>query len=373
METVKKKVKITKDFLKSFSILIDILSKKEMIGPYKSKFVAQMTKIYPSTSEVTNHVFSNAEVMTSNNPERIIELGRGAIKRFDNITQLASNYTANKKSARCHLRLIKAYWESYEFISPLADLITQSKVPLTSNGSVFKHLIKHFGFSKSDLETIRLIRNCDAHPFKIKNGSIVIFENTKQEISKEISLEQLEVVHDRLEEMYEWWMNAFVNLLWSQPKFGLLVSIGAVSEGKDGGFDEMKEKFETLVQMNPDLEAKKQKREKKKINISKGKSNLPSDSDIDNLKKSEYLDFSKSQMSILLKLLSIQLKSLINYLQDILSLVSPQSREPITKLLDFLESLNNIENENFKKESAELITKGGEILIKAKKLSKTLS
>lgn len=366
VETVSKTIEISRDLLHTNERLIGIFSTNGLVGPFRNKFLSHMQNIYPEAQSLTERVFNYIEQAVDEEPESIIQLGRALISKFDNINQIMTNYTSEEKSIRTHLLFIKVYWESYELLKPAVIFATNNNESIVDQRSTYKHLIKKFGFKKTDLEVIRLVRNCDAHGFKILKDEIIIEETNSGDI-KTIKISDLESIRMNMENIFNWWFNAFVNLIWSQPKFGLLILIGFIPVGKNGGFSDIKEKIKTLERMNPHLKKPKSKK-KRKLKSRDERDRLLSDKyskEIKALKLDEFNELFDIQIESLGRLFFNQLVGIESYLSSIKDGVSNDSRVTVDFINDYIKELHN--GKQLNNDALDMLKSGGDLIRKGRK------
>jgi hypothetical protein len=339
--------------LLGYEEILQWLKANEIFGPHKHLFNSYVEKNFPEQSELSNKVVSQIEASLENNPDFFISLGKALISEIEEINHCLLAFKTEEKTVLEKLKFIKIFWELSRYLRPVATLLTshrQSLEQLSAHSAVFKHLLQSFGFRKSDVDLVRMIRNSYGHKIHLGKDCIVLVddEDTNQKI--EVALQDIEKIYDNLGNMYSWWSSIFIRLLWTHPQFGCLVLIGFFQGIKGIDSEEFKSRYNTLVSLNPEL-LKPRNKKKARTDIIAQTSITNSYENLNEIQAKELRD------QILLEsffVLNIKLKPFVHFLKVIKPKVNEDSLKPIDTIIELLETLES-KGLEFSKNSLQLI------------------
>ena len=342
---------LSSDDLELSQKILIYLASNNLLTARKAEYLEYMNKHFTRQKLISETIFDQFELFALSEPEKILDLGRKSIFGFQTLNHLLMIHTSNpEKSIAEKIKYINAYWECYRMVSSSVPFLTGHKVKdthLSSPQSAFKHLIKHFGFKKSDIEVIRLLRNSGSHLLTLGNESLILKETIDGE-RKEIKIESINEIYEKLGQIYSWWATTFISLIYFQPKYGLLLLVGtysAATKSEEGTFVNW---YKTMAMINPTLVPTPQPI------VAEGL--FPKDIDtqflIDSkiLSKKDFLNLDMSQRrDIFMKQLCAigflginQLKNLRQYIDEILPKLSEDSKDHFIKINNFVNMTSSV-------------------------------
>jgi len=320
--------------LKDILEMHDLFINHDFFGPHPEKFENFLEKTFSSQSDLSRKLWKQVEITMDLKPEFFVDLGEAIGKEYQVINHLLLEAKASPRTPLDKIRMIKIFWEMSRFFRPVAVLLTGHKSGpehLEDHDAVYKHLIRHFGFKKTDIEVIRKIRNSYSHQITLGNNCVII--KMEDESRFEVSLNDIENIFTSLDKMFSWWSTAFITLIWTHPGCGLIVLIGFFKGMKMLDASSVKNWIETLVILNPEL--------------NKLKSGKVSVEAIDKSTETPK-EFSKNEKVLILegfRLLNLRLKPFVSFLRDISTKVNRENLPIFEGVIDFFETLESKSNE----------------------------
>lgn len=152
--------------------------------------------------------------------------------------------------------------QSYEIVSLLqlgAHLISGRRQPLLDTPDQLRILSQFstLGVSTIDIENFRKVRNSSSHLLKLQKDEIVFPDGNS------ISVEQVEGLYNKINEIFSWWLTLITTSAWFIPKFGILSLYGMITHIQINGqnIQDFKQSYETffpdIVEHNKKVKTKK--------------------------------------------------------------------------------------------------------------------
>jgi len=183
-------------------------------------------KAFPDLNSQTKIVFNELIENINTNPQFIVDVAKEFSNNKEILTKLIISGIKQKKYNNT------STIETIEKISNLYELTTILKYPayllsrqktnynnLNTPSSILKYFNK-FGLSKNCINNLRLIRNADSHKFTINEDKIILEDNSS------LNALEIENLYNNYNNIITWWITLSFTILFSLPKFSLLVTIG---------------------------------------------------------------------------------------------------------------------------------------------------
>ncbi|AEE54256.1 hypothetical protein [Haliscomenobacter hydrossis] len=183
----------------------------ECIKSVESKIIQEWIRIY------------------NNEPQKIIDEGRGFIAKNGNMTTLFSNWAIFNKvedQFRGQMNALSVYWEMSSLLSFPPYVMSQKNEKRTDlSPDVVYSYFKLFGLSSKYKDKFRIIRNANSHKIEISaDGGSIVFEK------KSVTFQEITEIYLIVHKIFRWYFHLLKRIVFGYPKIGLLFIYGSIYE-----------------------------------------------------------------------------------------------------------------------------------------------